>query len=923
MTMKVTSGNSVYFKSSHNQAVKPVLTKEYSDKKITGLGYVTPDYAIKIPQKYTKLGEYPLPNNLKLYSYKLSNGYRVSIIPMEDSPAIVKTYVNVGSMNETPDIKGISHFLEHMAFNGTNGENGHIKLETGDSFKKIEAIGGWSNASTNYALTDYVNLAPQLDEKDLETQIKVLAAMSEDLKLSDEMIKKEKGPVSSEINMIMDDPQTIALDQTIRTLFNIKNPADELVGGSVKHIQNLTRKDVMDYYNKYYFPENTNIVVTGDVNPQEAIELITKNFTSQKLGNKKRYDEKLTPLTKTKRKDFVTDKAKSAEIVLGFVGPQNNNFKERILYNIAKNYLYSESVGLTKKWQDMNIFGAISGERITTRSDGNRFSYVGMTTSENNVEKTLHAVFNIISNIKPISNNELERIKAALKEGRENSFEYSMNVNNKIGEQVLEGTLDSYLNYDKIIDEITPKEVDDAIKKYFNLNQTAITVIHPSNNNVAFKGKIRKPFNEEKVETITLNNNFDVGFYNINSSSKIIDISLTTDIPYNKKPAVREILQEILYMGGTSNLSEDEYNKLKEELNLSIAASAGKSGLNITIDGNKNNYKKGLQLAKDLIYNPRITEENLQKAKKHIKEILLRSEITAKNLYYNEFLSKYDDYNFSDDEILNAIDDVNLDDVKEFHNYLLNNSRGTVTASSSEYDDIKKTVVDTVKYFKPVLPNNIKRKNLYKDVPSTIVLTKANNNSQASIRQVFNFKTENSIKNIIIAHLMNSILSSSSIGLFDVLREKEHLAYSVYSDTSINNDWGMTCLNILTTTDNKEISEQNFENVQRSINGFNRQINELKNGNFTENDLENAKRSVKADLLNNEGTYAKIDSLADGMNSRFGVGYQNEMYSQIDSITKEDIIEFAQNVFSNHPVYAITATQDTLDFNKEYLENLK
>lgn len=72
-------------------------------------------------------------------------------------------------MNETANIKGISHFLEHMAFNGTNGENGHIKLEAGDSFKKIDELGGWANASTNYAITDYVNSTPLLDKKEFGT----------------------------------------------------------------------------------------------------------------------------------------------------------------------------------------------------------------------------------------------------------------------------------------------------------------------------------------------------------------------------------------------------------------------------------------------------------------------------------------------------------------------------------------------------------------------------------------------------------------------------------------------------------------------------------------------------------------------------------------------------------------------------------
>ena len=115
--------------------------------------------------------------------------------------------------------------------------------------------------------------------------------MAEDLKLSEDMIKKEKGPVSSEINMILDDPKTIAMDQTVRTLFNIKNPADELVGGSVKHIQSLTQQDVADYYNQYYTPDNTNIVITGNVTPEDVIKIVAKNFVSRKVSKGQKFEE--------------------------------------------------------------------------------------------------------------------------------------------------------------------------------------------------------------------------------------------------------------------------------------------------------------------------------------------------------------------------------------------------------------------------------------------------------------------------------------------------------------------------------------------------------------------------------------------------------------------------------------------------------
>ena len=175
------------------RGAEPFSKPIYSDNeeiKVTELKNSTPDFGVITPQKYTKLGITDIENGLKIHSYKLANGHRVTIIPMEDSPTTVKNYVNVGSMNETDDIKGISHFLEHMAFNGTNGSEGYMKLERGDSFKKIDELGGWTNASTNYALTDYVNSTPLLEDKDLEQQIRVIASMTEDLKLSPDMIEK-------------------------------------------------------------------------------------------------------------------------------------------------------------------------------------------------------------------------------------------------------------------------------------------------------------------------------------------------------------------------------------------------------------------------------------------------------------------------------------------------------------------------------------------------------------------------------------------------------------------------------------------------------------------------------------------------------------------------------------------------------------
>ncbi|MCQ2744720.1 MAG: insulinase family protein, partial [bacterium] len=337
---------------------------------------MTPDFGVQIPQKYTKTDVIILENGLKLYSYKLANGHKVTIIPMENSPAMVKNYVNVGSMNETDDIKGISHFLEHMAFNGTNGTEGYIKLNRGDSFKKVDEMGGWTNASTNYALTDYVNSTPLLDDNDLEKQIQIIASMTEDLKLSEDMVEKEKFPVCSEIDMILDSPETIAIDQTVRSLFNIRSSSDELVGGSVNHIQNLNRQKILEYYNKYYTPDNMHLVITGNVNPEKTMQIVAKNFHSTKSPIGKRFDEKITPIKTNVRKDFVTNKTSSANITIGFSGQSSNDVKSTIISELVSQYINMTDFGMSDELQKLNAVRYFGTEKISTNPNNPVFKYI-------------------------------------------------------------------------------------------------------------------------------------------------------------------------------------------------------------------------------------------------------------------------------------------------------------------------------------------------------------------------------------------------------------------------------------------------------------------------------------------------------------------------------------------------------------------
>ena len=739
MVMKVSNIQSVFFKgktdtkkNTHSNIIYP---------QIQELSHITPDFNIKLPEKYTKLPTVELDNGLKIYQYKLSNGYRVSVVPMENSPAIVKNYVNVGSMNETSDIKGISHFLEHMAFNGTNGENGHEKLEVGDSFKKIDELGGWANASTNYAITDYVNSTPQLGDNDLEKQIKIIAAMGEDLKLSDDMIAKEKHPVCSEINMILDDPQTIAMDQTVRTLFNIKNPADELVGGSVNHIKNLTRKDVIDYYNKYYTPDNMNIVVTGDVNPEEVITLVAKNFNSNKKPQGNKFVEQLKPITKSIRKDFVNNKAKSTEIILGFAGPRSNETKEKVIFDVAKAYLMSYSVGLKENLKQYNAHPYIDSEKISTNLYIPKMVYIACNTADNNSEKVLHTIYDTISSAKKPDTECLNEIKQQILKAKENTMEFSSDVNNIVGNAILNQNLDYISDYNSILANITPDDVQNGIKKYFNLNKTAITLVHPQpTNKPIFKGKTnRKPLNTNNIKEYKLDNNYDLGLYKTKNNNIQYNLNLQLNKPYNKKAGVIEVFDAMLKMGTTFQ-NEKEFNRFKEKNNLSLMSNATAKSLDLICNTGYESKTLAYNSLKQLLYEPRLTENNLTKAKEKIKDLIIRKQDSAYGLYLNAE-AKNNPYEFSDTEILENLDNITISDIKDCQKYFLENSRGIITANvPTEHPEVETEIVKFSKCLNPIKANNIELLNVYNPNNKPIVLSKINNNSQADIMMVHKFK---------------------------------------------------------------------------------------------------------------------------------------------------------------------------------------
>lgn len=896
-------------------------------------------YNVQVPLKYTALGVETLPYGLKAYLYKLENGQRVVIVPKEGS-TIVKTYVNTGSMNEPDKVRGISHFIEHNLFNGS--EN----LKPGEFFEQVNKMGASTNASTGFAATDYYISSHLLKKNDLEKQIKIHADMIENPKFAIDMIEKEKGPVTSEINMILDDPENIATNSTLKLLYNIDTTSKDIIGGTVDNINKITRDDVIDYYKKNYFPSNMITVVTGEVNPEQTIELISKSFKAKAVNPPVRKYEKLTPIEKSVRRDLISDKTDSTIISIGFNGPKNTDTRGKVLLDAIQFFLLGSSISrLNQSLDKINSNAFINSDRMSNKADDGRIILFSTKTSEENSEQVIKTILNEIASLEknPPTDEEMKIVKKKLKLILAQVFENSNLVNANVGETMLDNDLDNITKFEGIIDKLTSKDLVDFAKQYFNMEKVAITAVHPASTNektikenysktnkVSFTGNAdeinhKEAINLSRVRKYNISNNFSVATYETNNDIAVMNLALSAPAPANIRAGVSEILSIMLNRGSGLKDEKTFFSQLERQ-GVSTNFSADENNIYVSSVFLPSDGVNALKAAKEVLLNPRFTQEELNYAKDVLKENLQSVQKTAGQGFLKEAF-KGEIYGHTNEDILKNLDSIDMREVVALYNYIIDEAQGRVAISAplQKNPQLKAAIFDELcKDFKTLKPANAKLFDGYVPVSEKKVVLQEHNKSQAGIQMGYKFKISGNLKDGASLILLNTILGGTpSSRLFLDLREKQKLAYQVNSNiTNIDNS-GVMWLFIKTTTDNQEEGKTSYDNLQKSIDGFNSHIKRLMNENVSDEELEAAKLHLKNSVLNgSELTGEKNSSILIGLGTPYGISLDNQLLEIIDSITPEDIKAAANYVFSTNPVTSVIATKNTLQYNKDYLKSL-
>jgi predicted Zn-dependent peptidase len=210
------------------------------------------------------------PETFRVERYTLPNGLTVLLHEDHSVPAVAFwQWYRVGSRNERQGITGLSHFFEHMMFNGS------ANCPPKEYDRQLEAQGAYSNAFTSRDMTAYYE---EGGSDALETMMRLDADRMASLSLLPDMLESEVEVVREERRLRTDNSIPGLLDEQLYATAFVGSPYAWPVVGWMKDLERITRDEMVEYFRTYYAPNNCILVVAGDFEPARTRAMIEKYF---------------------------------------------------------------------------------------------------------------------------------------------------------------------------------------------------------------------------------------------------------------------------------------------------------------------------------------------------------------------------------------------------------------------------------------------------------------------------------------------------------------------------------------------------------------------------------------------------------------------------------------------------------------------
>jgi zinc protease len=406
--------------------------------------------------------------------FVLDNGLKVLLLEDHKSPAVTfQVWYRVGSRNEKDGKSGLSHFLEHMLFKGTQ------KVGPEEYSRIIAKNGGRSNAFTSADVTVY--FATMSREK-IGVEIDLEADRMTNASLGMQYFEPEKKVIQEERRLRTEDQPVSALAEVTGAVAYMIHPYRRPVIGWMQDIEDLSLEDLRAYYKLYYAPNNAFIVMTGDFSTQEILPKIRAAFGHISRGPEPPKVDVIEPDQRGERRVIVKKEAELPFILMYYHAPNLHspdtyalNLLSVILAGGRSSRLYHELV--YQKRLALGVDADYSGVSI----DPTVFSVTAQVMPGKEPLEVEREIDTLLDKIKAdlVSERELQKAKNQIEAAFVFSLDSIFGQAIKVGYYEAAGNWRLMNNYLDGIRKVTREDIQRVAKAYLEHDRRTVGVLIP------------------------------------------------------------------------------------------------------------------------------------------------------------------------------------------------------------------------------------------------------------------------------------------------------------------------------------------------------------------------------------------------------------------------------------------------------------
>jgi zinc protease len=401
---------------------------------------------------------------------------KMPVLIMEEPESRVVTldvWVNTGSINEPAGINGVSHFLEHMLFKGTQTRG------VGEIDAEIESVGGLWNAGTSTEFTHYyLTLAAPFFDTGIDTLSDVIANAT----LDPGEVEKERQVILEEYHRQQDDPSHFLITEAMRLSYE-KSPYQRPVLGIPKTINSISREKLFNYYKSRYAPENMVLVIAGAVKADDILPVIEEKFGAlERTFDPDSFTTDTVTLRSSGVKREFKKPVKEAYIFFTFPAPDISD-PDQVYAADLLSYILGE--GRSSRLyhnvkEEKKLASMITSDYPTHRRDG--IFMVFATFDYSRKDELINAVLEELTQLrdKKIKTSELRKSKRMITNHLLFSQETTSGRTSEMGfYYTLTGDTRFAETYVKKIQDVSAKRIREIALNYLNPDLANIFIVRP------------------------------------------------------------------------------------------------------------------------------------------------------------------------------------------------------------------------------------------------------------------------------------------------------------------------------------------------------------------------------------------------------------------------------------------------------------